>query len=117
MSHQKHIDGSESLTERPFIRLEFQHGNPDEVGINGCTMEEVMDVLIEKLTEFQKRGLACKENSVALWHLNSARDIMALRARVRAEQGVRGALLPHESPHLIAELPPKFADEETLVPA
>ncbi|MBI1333621.1 MAG: hypothetical protein GC165_12170 [Armatimonadetes bacterium] len=105
------------VVDQPHIRLEFQHGNPKEVGINGCTIEEVIDVLVDKLAEFQKRGLACKENSVALWHLTSARDVLILRAKVREAQGVRGEDIPHESPHLIAELPPKFSEEGTLIEA
>ncbi len=115
MSELRHIDGSSPVVDRPHINIKFQHGNPDEVGINGCTVEDVIDTMIEKLDEFQRRGLACKENSVALWHLKSARDVMRLRAETRSEQGVRGSLIPHQSPFLTAELPPKFEEEDTVI--
>jgi hypothetical protein len=100
MEGWRHLDGSGAIVNKPHIHIEFQRGNPDDVGMNGCTMEDVLEVVIQKLLDFQGRKLACRENAVALWHLSCAQEAMATRARARAAQGVRGTSEPHVSPEI-----------------
>ncbi len=88
MEKFRSLDGSEALVERPFIRVVFQHGHPNEVGINGCRLEDVLDVVVDKLLAFQGRDLACEENAEALEHLHLAREALVRRRRHREEQGV-----------------------------
>jgi len=111
MEKWRHIDGSDALVDKPYMRIEFQRGDPRETGLNGCTMEDVLEVLIQKLLDFQGRDLACRENAVALWHLAEAQEALVARANARAKQGVRGT----KEPHVSAELEAKPAPVETLV--
>ncbi len=97
MEQWRHIDGSEALIETDYIRIKLQHGNPTEVGVNGCAVEDVIEVLIQKLLDFQGRKLSCEENKVALFHLAEAQDALQLRRRLRAEQGVIGTNKQHIS--------------------
>ncbi|MBN9503956.1 MAG: hypothetical protein BGO01_03115 [Armatimonadetes bacterium 55-13] len=97
MEKFRSLDGSEALVQKPFVSIVFQHGHPNEVGINGCRLEDVIDVLVEKLLDFQGRDLACAENAEALEHLHFAREALVRRRRRREEQGVVNTQKPHES--------------------
>ncbi|HVL38578.1 MAG TPA: hypothetical protein VM328_04220 [Fimbriimonadaceae bacterium] len=97
MEKFRHMDGSEAVVDRPFIKITFQHGHPSEVGINGCRIEDVIDVVVEKLLDFQGRDLACQENADALYHLDLAREALMLRRRRREQQGVIYTQEPHRS--------------------
>lgn len=95
MEKFRHLDGNMAIVEKEHIRIVFQHGNPSEVGINGCRIEDVIDVLVEKLLDFQGRDLACEENATALYHLDLAREALLLRRRRRERQGLIGARSKH----------------------
>ncbi len=97
MEKFRHIDGSEAVIDTEFIRIVFQHGHPQEVGINGCRIEDVIDVLVDKILDFQGRDLACEENATALYHLDMAREALLLRRRRREQQGVVGHHVPHKT--------------------
>ena len=97
MEKWRHIDGSDAIVENPFMRVVFQHGNPNEVGINGCRVEDLIEVVIQKLLDFQGRDLACEENHVALEHLVDAQEALVARRRRREEQGVIGSAKKHLS--------------------
>jgi hypothetical protein len=95
MDKFRSLDGSEAVVDKPFIKITFQHGHPDQVGINGCRVEDVIDVLADKLLSFQGRDLACEENATALYHLDLAREALLLRRRRREQQGVLWTQKPH----------------------
>lgn len=97
MDKFRSLDGSEALVDKPYIKIVFQHGRPDEVGINGCRIEDVIDVLVERLLDFQGRDLSCEENATALYHLNIAREALVLRRRRREQQSVLGTQIVHKS--------------------
>lgn len=97
MEKFRSMDGTEALVQKPFINIIFQHGHPNEVGINGCRIEDVIDVLVDHLLAFQGRDLACEENAEALEHLHFAREAMLRRRRLREHQGVVNTQKPHES--------------------
>lgn len=97
MERFRSIDGSEHLVEQPFVHIVFQHGNPLDVGENGCLIEDVIEVIQKKLLDHQGRDLACEENATALFHLEMAREALLLRRKHRLEQGVLGTALPHKA--------------------
>src|SRR5688572_17893457 len=85
------------LLETEFIRVVFQKGFPAQVGINGCRVEDVIEVAMDRLREYQAGPLACPENEETLHHLNAA--IASLRQRIsrRQEQGVLNTMSPHDT--------------------
>jgi len=91
------IAGAGQVVERPFIRVVFQSGLPREVGINGCRVENVIDVAIERLQRYQEGPLACAENESAIRHLQLAKEDLILRMRRRQEQGVLNTMTRHET--------------------
>ncbi|MCH8978824.1 MAG: hypothetical protein IH945_06225 [Armatimonadetes bacterium] len=95
MEKFRHIDGSEAVIDTENIKITFQHGHPTDVGVNGCRIEDVIDVLVDKLLDFQGRDLACDENATALYHLDLAREALLLRRRRREQQGVVGSPQQH----------------------
>jgi hypothetical protein len=97
MEKFRHIDGSEAQISTKYINITFQHGHPGDVGVNGCRVEDVIDVLVDKILNFQGRDLACEENATALYHLDLAREALLLRRRRREQQGVLGTLQKHQS--------------------
>jgi hypothetical protein len=97
MEKFRHLDGSEAIVETEHIRIVFQHGHPEVEGINGCRIEDVIDVLVNKLLSFQGRDLACEENATALYHLDMAREALLLRRRRREIQGLIGRQSKHKS--------------------
>lgn len=97
MEKFRSMDGSNAKIETDFINITFQHGPPAEVGINGCRIEDVIELLVQRLLDFQGRELACKENEDALYHLELAREALLLRRRRREAQGVLSTREAHES--------------------
>ncbi len=83
--------------ERPFVRVTWQRGLPDEVGLNGCRIEDVLAVAADKLKVYQEGPLACEENDDALRSIADAVEAMEARHRRRVEQGVLNTMKAHES--------------------
>ncbi len=44
-----------------FIKITFQNGPVQEAGVNGVFMEDVIDVLVDRLQNYQAGAFACKE--------------------------------------------------------
>lgn len=81
---------------KSFIDIVFQEGTAKENGVNGAQIEDVIDVLIERLDGFQKGGFPCRENALAITKLEEARMWLNERTRKRKEQGVEGNHEKHE---------------------
>lgn len=85
-------DGEEGL---PVIAIRFQEGPLTQVGANGCQLEDVIDILVERLQGFQLGLFRCRENALAITKLEEARLWLSARNWKRQAQGVEGQLLPH----------------------
>ena len=111
MGTQETMDGSPALIERggstkfysagqpgePYIRIKFQAGPIQMAGVNGCSIEDVIDVLTERLEGFQKGQFRCRENALAITKLEEAKLWLLERTRRRQAQGVEGTNAPHVS--------------------
>lgn len=71
------------------VVIKFQKGAM-ELGRNGVTTEEVLNVLIDHIGGFQKGPFACRENAIALTNIETAKLWINERARLRIEQGLKG---------------------------
>ena len=91
------IRGMGEVVEQPFIRIVYQSGFPKDVGVNGCRVEDVIDVAIDRIREYQAGALACEENAICLKHLHAAHRALDDRIRHRQEQGVLNTLYRHET--------------------
>ncbi|MBO1513814.1 hypothetical protein [Metabacillus bambusae] len=72
-----------------YINIKFQTGAIDKEGVNGCQVEDVISVLVEKLKSHQNGDFACPENSLAISNLQSANYALRVR-KERLEEKNRG---------------------------
>ncbi|TXC93246.1 hypothetical protein FS935_03370 [Metabacillus litoralis] len=62
-----------------YINIKFQTGAIDHEGVNGCQVEDVISVLVDKLKSHQNGEFACPENSIAITNLQSANYALRIR--------------------------------------
>jgi hypothetical protein len=99
-------------TVKPAIELEivFQNGPVGEAGFNGLSNEALLAVLIDRMRGFQGmlprteeqtlanlnntgvKNFACRENAIALTHLEEALMWLQKRTRDRMARGVEGTM-------------------------
>lgn len=89
--------GGGLVVEREFVRVVFQSGFPQEVGINGCRVDDVIDVAIERLEDYQSGSLACEENEQAIRALLQAKHSLQQRTHRRQDQGVFNTMRQHRT--------------------
>lgn len=70
--------------------IHFQDGPINEVGVNGVGQEAILAILIDRLQCFQSSKYSCKENAVALTHLEEALNMLNSRTLKRKMYGVEG---------------------------
>jgi len=91
------VRGGGQVFERPYIRVVFQSGLPRESGVNGCRVEDVVGVAIDRLEQYQNGPLACAENEEAIRGLRQAVQALELRLLRRREQGVLNTMTQHNT--------------------
>ena len=77
-------------------QVRFQNGAM-ELGRNGATTEEVLDMLIEHINYFQQGKYACRENSLVITKLEEAKHWVLHRKQLREAQEVKGREAAHKS--------------------
>jgi hypothetical protein len=70
--------------------IHFQTGPIKEAGVNGCQNEDLIAIVIDRLTGFQSGKFACVENHKALGHLKNAMKQLNARTVSRIRRGVEG---------------------------
>ena len=73
-----------------YCTINFQSGPPDQVGINGLTLEALLAVIIHNLAGLQAGPLACNEYYHARKHASMALECLHARTRERIHNGVEG---------------------------
>lgn len=74
--------------------VNFQNGPIQEAGVNGVTQEILLAIVIDRLTSFQAGSFACRENAVALTHIETALMWLEKRTRDRIKRNVEGVYKP-----------------------
>ena len=84
---------SPSLTEfdGEYIHLKFQDGVGE---VNGTTNEEIIELLVKRLQSLNQPPYNCRENSLAITHLEEALHWLWTRTKNRLERGVEGTTTP-----------------------
>jgi hypothetical protein len=72
------------------VALMFQNGPIAEHGVNGITQEALLAIVVDRLQSFQKGPFSCRENAVALTHLETAQLWLHKRTLDRMARGVEG---------------------------
>jgi len=102
-AHSEYIVTWEAPDGLDYDKIRFQadsdtiHFQPDTiqaVGAIGWTNEAVLAVLIDRLEGFQAGEFGCRENAIALTHLQSALLWLEERTTDRKARGVEGQRKP-----------------------
>lgn len=70
--------------------IHFQHGAVKEVGLNGISDEALLAVVADRLQGFQSGAFSCRENAIALTHIETAILWLNKRTLDRMARGVEG---------------------------
>lgn len=84
----KDAQGYESSFSRQVIL--FQNGAVKGFGMNGISQEVLLEIVIDRLKSFQAGQYSCRENAVALTHLETAQLWFHKRTLDRLARGVEG---------------------------
>lgn len=68
----------------------FQNGPIFEAGVNGVSNEALLAIVEDRLKCFQGGQYACRENALALTHVQDAMHWLHHRTRERVARGVEG---------------------------
>ena len=68
----------------------FQNGPIKEFGVNGTTQEALLAIVIDRLRSFQAGLFSCRENAIALTHIEEALMWLQRRTVERIKRGVEG---------------------------
>lgn len=77
---------SQGWTQKIF----FQNGPVKEFGCNGLTQECLLAIVLDRLRGFQSGDFACRENAIALTHIETALMFLQKRTRDRLARNVEG---------------------------
>lgn len=72
------------------IDIPFQNGPIAEQGVNGVTQEALIAICIDRLRCFQAGQYSCRENAIALTHMETALLFLQKRTLDRMRRGVEG---------------------------
>jgi hypothetical protein len=71
--------------------IEFQHGGRKIIdSVHGVTNEDLLEIVRHRLQCFQTSEYVCRENAIALTHIEDALLWLNKRVEDRAEKGVLG---------------------------
>ena len=77
-------------TDEPILNVHFQEGAILEHGVNGVTDEDLLLMVVDRLTHFQASEFACRENALALTKLEESLMWLNKRTNDRTMRGVEG---------------------------
>lgn len=83
------IHGVEHNINQRYIKIQLQEGPIKENGVNGCQIDDVLAVVVETIQGFNT-AFPCRENSLAITHLQEAQHWLEHRKRDREARGVEG---------------------------
>lgn len=85
--HEKAIDDGNELA-----LIVFQHGAVKEAGVNGVTIEDLLEICIHRLTCFQTGPYACSSNEQAADFIKLALGRLDSRTAERMKRNVEGTM-------------------------
>lgn len=77
--------------------VQWQHGTTPAEGVNGLTIEQLLEVAAMRLREYQRsEPTRCRENAIALTEIESAQNWLYRRTHARQQQRVEGQYEAHK---------------------
>lgn len=75
-------------------KIKFQEGPVMETESNGCFIEDLISICMDRLEGFQSGNFPCLENAIAFVKLSEALEVLDKRTKDRQRRGVEGKLKP-----------------------
>lgn len=72
------------------VSIIFQCGPINEHGVNGVTQEALLAIVVDRLRSFQAGPFSCRENALALTHIETGLLWLQKRTLDRMRRGVEG---------------------------
>ncbi len=85
-------DIPDDMVAGEFGNVKFQKGPIGETDLNGCFIEDLIAICIDRLQGFQSGDFPCRENALALTKLQEALHWFNHRTNERETRGVEGKL-------------------------
>lgn len=89
---RKNLESDEIVATRFEFDVAFQNGPIQQVGVNGISNEALLAIVEDRLKGFAAGPFACRENAIALTHVQDAMHWLHHRTRERIARGVEGTL-------------------------
>ena len=70
--------------------VKFQKGPVKENDVNGCFIEDLLNIVVDRLEGFQSGDFPCRENALALTKIQEALHWLNHRTSDRIERDVEG---------------------------
>ena len=86
------------------LNVDFQNGTIPEHGVNGVTLENLLDICLHRLQGFQATEFSCVENAEAIHGISFALRSLSNRTARRVAIGIEGTLKENELNTAAAEL-------------
>lgn len=87
------VDDEFNITESKLLStIKFQHGPIPENGINGVTNENLLFIVLSRITALNSK-YPCNENEKAIMYCAAALEMLELRTANRRNRGVEGKLV------------------------
>lgn len=80
--------------EGDIISIRFQNGPILELGVNGCMVEDLIEICIDRIDWFQRGEFPVHYNNLAMKDLKSALGNLTDRTKNREERRVEGTYQP-----------------------
>lgn len=71
-------------------RIKFQKGTVKAAGFNGVSLEALLAICADRLNQFQITPYCCRENALAITHIEEALHWLHARTVKRVQRGVEG---------------------------
>ncbi len=81
----KNVNNGEVVT-----RIDMQEGSIKENGINGCSNEDLLAIVLQRLYSFQNTEFSCIENEKAIKNIEESLINLRSRTDRRVEAGTEG---------------------------
>jgi hypothetical protein len=89
-NHKYQIAMVSDVGPEGYFTAHFQNGPIAEAGVNGISNEALLAIVQDRLEGFQSGEFACRENAIALTHVQDAMHWLQHRTRERLARGVEG---------------------------
>ncbi len=89
-NHEYQIVLNDGKSAQKSWNISFQNGPIKEAGFNGLSSECLLAICIDRLRSFQAGPFSCRDNALALTHLEESLMWLQKRTRDRMLRGVEG---------------------------